>query len=117
DVDKLREATRIAKEQRPDLPSGGSLHYDAAAITSVGTAKAPNSPAAGRATLFLFADLHTGNTTCRAVPRSATVVSIGPMLQGLQKRVNDLSRGALVDDIVFTVALTAVQAAQAAGEI
>ena len=85
--------------------------------SSVAKAKAPNSPVAGRATVFIFPDLNTGNTTYKAVQRSANVVSIGPMLQGLQKPVNDLSRGALVDDIVFTVALTAVQAAQAAGEI
>jgi len=117
DVDKVREATRIAKEKRPDLLIDGPLQYDAAAITSVAKAKAPNSPVAGRATVFIFPDLNTGNTTYKAVQRSANVVSIGPMLQGLQKPVNDLSRGALVDDIVFTVALTAVQAAQAAGEI
>ena len=117
DVDKVREATRIAKEKRPDLLIDGPLQYDAAAITSVAKAKAPDSPVAGRATVFIFPDLNTGNTTYKAVQRSANVVSIGPMLQGLQKPVNDLSRGALVDDIVFTVALTAVQAAQAAGEI
>jgi len=113
DVDKVREATRIAREKRPDLLIDGPLQYDAAAINSVARAKAPNSPVAGRATVFVFPDLNTGNTTYKAVQRSANVISIGPMLQGLRKPVNDLSRGALVDDIVFTVALTAVQATQA----
>lgn len=115
DVDKVREATRIAREKRPDLAIDGPLQYDAAAIASVAKAKAPNSPVAGRATVFIFPDLNTGNTTYKAVQRSANVISIGPMLQGLRKPVNDLSRGALVDDIVFTIALTAVQATQAEG--
>lgn len=113
DVDKVREATRIAKERRPDLEIDGPLQYDAAAIESVGKSKAPDSPVAGKATVFIFPDLNTGNTTYKAVQRSANVVSIGPMLQGLRKPVNDLSRGALVEDIVFTIALTAVQAQQA----
>ena len=112
DVDKVREATRIAKEQRPDLIIDGPLQYDAAAIESVARSKAPNSPVAGKATVFIFPDLNTGNTTYKAVQRSANVISIGPMLQGLNKPVNDLSRGALVEDIVFTIALTAVQANQ-----
>lgn len=112
DVDKVREATRLAKEQRPDLIIDGPLQYDAAAIESVAKSKAPNSPVAGKATVFIFPDLNTGNTTYKAVQRSANVISIGPMLQGLNKPVNDLSRGALVEDIVFTIALTAVQAAQ-----
>lgn len=112
DVDKVREATRIAREKRPDLLIDGPLQYDAAAISSVARAKAPNSPVAGRATVFVFPDLNTGNTTYKAVQRSANVISIGPMLQGLRKPVNDLSRGALVEDIVFTIALTAVQATQ-----
>lgn len=113
EVDKVREATRIARERRPDLSIDGPLQYDAAAIESVGRQKAPNSPVAGQATVFVFPDLNTGNTTYKAVQRSARVVSVGPMLQGLNKPVNDLSRGALVDDIVFTIALTAVQANQA----
>lgn len=113
DVDKVREATRIARERRPDLVIDGPLQYDAAAIADVGKSKAPDSPVAGKATVFIFPDLNTGNTTYKAVQRSANVVSIGPMLQGLKKPVNDLSRGALVDDIVFTIALTGVQAAQA----
>lgn len=113
DVEKVREATRIARERRPDLVIDGPLQYDAAAIADVGRSKAPDSLVAGKATVFIFPDLNTGNTTYKAVQRSANVVSIGPMLQGLRKPVNDLSRGALVDDIVFTIALTAVQAAQA----
>jgi len=112
DVDKVREATRLARERRPDLLIDGPLQYDAAAIESVGLSKAPNSQVAGRATVFVFPDLNTGNTTYKAVQRSANVVSIGPMLQGLRKPVNDLSRGALVEDIVFTIAITAVQAKQ-----
>ncbi|KPQ27940.1 MAG: phosphate acetyltransferase [Marinobacter excellens HL-55] len=112
DVDKVREATRIARERRPDLLIDGPLQYDAAAIESVGRAKAPDSKVAGKATVFVFPDLNTGNTTYKAVQRSANVVSVGPMLQGLRKPVNDLSRGALVEDIVFTIALTAVQARQ-----
>lgn len=113
DVDKVRKATDIARERRPDLVIDGPLQYDAAAIADVGRSKAPDSPVAGKATVFIFPDLNTGNTTYKAVQRSANVVSIGPMLQGLRKPVNDLSRGALVDDIVFTIALTGVQAAQA----
>ncbi|ARU56552.1 MAG: phosphate acetyltransferase [Pseudomonadales bacterium] len=112
DVDKVREATRIALEKRPDLIIDGPLQYDAAAIESVARQKAPNSRVAGKATVFVFPDLNTGNTTYKAVQRSANVISIGPMLQGLKKPVNDLSRGALVEDIVFTIALTAVQAIQ-----
>lgn len=110
DVDKVREATRLAKERRPDLAIDGPLQYDAASVLDVARSKAPNSPVAGRATVFVFPDLNTGNTTYKAVQRSANVVSIGPMLQGLNKPVNDLSRGALVEDIVYTIALTAIQA-------
>lgn len=111
EVEKVRMATRIAREKRPDLLLDGPLQYDAAAIESVGRQKAPNSPVAGRATVFIFPDLNTGNTTYKAVQRSADCISVGPMLQGLRKPVNDLSRGALVDDIVYTIALTAIQAA------
>ena len=110
DVDKVAEATRIVREREPDLPVDGPLQYDAAAIASVGQAKRPGSPVAGRASVFVFPDLDTGNTTYKAVQRSARVVSIGPMLQGLAKPVNDLSRGALVEDIIYTIALTAIQA-------
>ncbi|MDZ5358902.1 phosphate acyltransferase, partial [Salmonella enterica subsp. enterica serovar Meleagridis] len=90
----------------------GPLQYDAAVMADVAKSKAPNSPVAGRATVFIFPDLNTGNTTYKAVQRSADLISIGPMLQGMRKPVNDLSRGALVDDIVYTIALTAIQASQ-----
>jgi phosphate acetyltransferase len=110
DVDKVVEATRIVRQREPGLAVDGPLQYDAAAIASVGQAKRPGSPVAGQATVFVFPDLDSGNTTYKAVQRSAQVVSIGPMLQGLAKPVNDLSRGALVDDIIYTVALTAIQA-------
>ena len=110
DVEKVREATRIAKVARPNFLIDGPLQYDAASVASVARSKAPNSPVAGRATVFVFPDLNTGNTTYKAVQRSANVVSVGPMLQGLNRPVNDLSRGALVDDIVYTIALTAIQA-------
>jgi len=112
DVEKVREATRLAQEKRPDLMIDGPLQYDAAVMADVAKSKAPNSPVAGRATVFIFPDLNTGNTTYKAVQRSADLISIGPMLQGMRKPVNDLSRGALVDDIVYTIALTAIQSAQ-----
>ncbi|WP_237152783.1 phosphate acetyltransferase [Oryzibacter oryziterrae] len=111
DVDKVREATRLVRERRPDILVDGPIQYDAASVESVGQQKAPGSPVAGHANVFVFPDLNTGNTTYKAVQRSANVVSVGPMLQGLRKPVNDLSRGALVDDIVYTIALTAIQAA------
>ncbi|MDR2732792.1 MAG: phosphate acetyltransferase [Fibromonadaceae bacterium] len=110
DVDKVKEATQKVKELRPDIEIDGPMQYDAAIMESVARTKAPNSHIAGRATVFVFPDLNTGNTTYKAVQRSANTVSIGPMLQGLAKPVNDLSRGALVDDIVYTIAITAVQA-------
>ncbi|MCT2386610.1 phosphate acetyltransferase [Erwinia pyrifoliae] len=113
DVEKVREATRIAQEKRPDLVIDGPLQYDAAIMADVAKSKAPDSPVAGRATVFIFPDLNTGNTTYKAVQRSADLISIGPMLQGMRKPVNDLSRGALVDDIVYTIALTAIQSKQA----
>ena len=112
EVEKVAKATEIAKQRRPDLLIDGPLQYDAASVESVGRSKAPDSKVAGRANVFIFPDLNTGNTTYKAVQRSANVVSVGPMLQGLNKPVNDLSRGALVDDIVFTIALTAIQSAQ-----
>lgn len=112
DVDKVREATAIAQNRRPDLLIDGPLQYDAAIMEKVAKQKAPNSKVAGKATVFIFPDLNTGNTTYKAVQRSADVVSIGPMLQGIRKPVNDLSRGALVDDIVYTIAITAIQAGQ-----
>jgi phosphate acetyltransferase len=110
DVEKVRDATRLVHERRPNLVVDGPIQYDAASVESVGQQKAPSSPLAGHANVFVFPDLNTGNTTYKAVQRSAGVVSVGPMLQGLRKPVNDLSRGALVDDIVYTIALTAIQA-------
>ncbi len=112
DVDKVRAATLKVMECRPDLLIDGPIQYDAASVESVGKQKAPGSPVAGHANVFVFPDLNTGNTTYKAVQRSANVVSVGPMLQGLRKPVNDLSRGALVDDIVYTIALTAIQVGQ-----
>lgn len=113
DVAKVKRATDLARAARPDLAIDGPLQYDAAVMPEVGRAKAPTSPVAGRATVLIFPDLNTGNVAYKAVQRSANVVSIGPMLQGLAKPVNDLSRGCLVEDIVFTITLTAIQAEQA----
>ena len=110
DVEKVIQATQIVRERAPELKVDGPLQYDAASVMSVGKQKAPDSPVAGQANVFIFPDLNTGNTTYKAVQRSANVVSVGPMLQGLNKPVNDLSRGALVDDIIYTIALTAIQA-------
>ncbi len=110
DVEKVREATRLARLMRPELAIDGPLQYDAAAIADVAATKAPSSSVAGRATVFIFPDLNTGNTTYKAVQRSANVISIGPVLQGLKRPVNDLSRGALVEDIIYTIAITAIQA-------
>jgi phosphate acetyltransferase len=110
DVDKVREATQIARARRPDLKIEGPIQYDAAIDASVARTKMPNSEVAGRATVFIFPDLNTGNNTYKAVQRSANAVAVGPVLQGLNKPVNDLSRGALVADIVNTVAITAIQA-------
>ena len=111
DVELVKQATALAKAKRPDLAIDGPLQYDAATQADVAKSKAPKSAVAGKATVLIFPDLNTGNVTYKAVQRSANVVSIGPMLQGMAKPVNDLSRGALVDDIVFTIALTAIQAA------
>ena len=112
DVEKVREATSKVKELRPDILVDGPLQYDAASTMDVAKSKAPESPVAGQATVLVFPDLNTGNTTYKAVQRTANVVCVGPMLQGLRRPVNDLSRGALVDDIVFTIALTSIQAEQ-----
>jgi phosphate acetyltransferase len=112
DVEKVKKATELAKQLRPDLALDGPLQYDAAVMPDVARQKAPHSQVAGRATVLVFPDLNTGNVTYKAVQRSANVVSIGPMLQGMAKPVNDLSRGCLVEDIVFTIALTAIQATQ-----
>ena len=110
DVDKVREATRIAKELRPDLKIEGPIQYDAAVDAGVAKTKLPESQVAGKATVFIFPDLNTGNNLYKAVQRSANAVAIGPVLQGLNKPVNDLSRGCTVPDIVNTVAITAIQA-------
>jgi len=110
EVEKVREATQLARETRRDLLIDGPLQYDAAANEQVARQLAPDSAVAGRANVFVFPDLNTGNTTYKAVQRSADCVSLGPMLQGLRKPVNDLPRGAQVDDIVYTIALTAIQA-------
>ncbi len=110
DVDKVRAATELVQARRPDLPVEGPLQYDAAVDAAVAAAKLPGSEVAGRATVFVFPDLNTGNNTYKAVQRTAGAVAIGPVLQGLRKPVNDLSRGATVRDIVNTVAITAAQA-------
>jgi phosphate acetyltransferase len=113
DVDKVRAGTAFVRERRPDLLVEGPIQYDAAADPTVARTKMPDSPVAGRATVFIFPDLNTGNNTYKAVQRSAGAVAIGPVLQGLRKPINDLSRGALVSDIVNTVAITAIQAGTA----
>ncbi|OBB50304.1 phosphate acetyltransferase [Mycolicibacterium fortuitum] len=110
DVDKVRAATELVRQREPDLLVEGPIQYDAAVEPSVAATKMPDSPVAGRATVLIFPDLNTGNNTYKAVQRSAGAIAIGPVLQGLNKPVNDLSRGALVEDIVNTVAITAIQA-------
>jgi phosphate acetyltransferase len=110
DVDKVRTATELVQAREPDLLVEGPIQYDAAVEPSVAKTKMPDSEVAGRATVLIFPDLNTGNNTYKAVQRSAGAIAIGPVLQGLNKPVNDLSRGALVEDIVNTVAITAIQA-------
>lgn len=110
DVDRVREATEIVKRLRPDLKIEGPIQYDAAVDMSVGKSKLPNSEVAGQATVLIFPDLNTGNNTYKAVQRETGALAIGPMLQGLNKPVNDLSRGCTVDDIFNTVIITAIQA-------
>ncbi|MFJ6948749.1 phosphate acetyltransferase [Streptomyces wuyuanensis] len=109
DVDKVREATKLVRERHPELRIEGPIQYDAAVEPSVAATKLPESEVAGQATVLIFPDLNTGNNTYKAVQRSAGAVAVGPVLQGLRKPVNDLSRGALVSDIVNTVAITAIQ--------
>jgi len=109
DVDKVREATRILMEKRPDLLVAGPIQYDAAVDIEVARTKMPDNKVAGQASVFIFPDLNTGNTAYKAVQRSADVIAIGPILQGLAKPINDLSRGCSVADIVSTVAITAIQ--------
>ena len=106
----MRAATALVAERAPHLLLEGPIQYDAAVDPEVARTKLPNSAVAGRATVFIFPDLNTGNNTYKAVQRSANAVAIGPVLQGLRKPVNDLSRGALISDIVNTVAITAIQA-------
>jgi phosphate acetyltransferase len=110
DVDKVREATEIVKQKRPDLKIEGPIQYDAAVDKTVGQSKLPDSEVAGDATVLIFPDLNTGNNTYKAVQRETGAMAIGPMLQGLNKPVNDLSRGCTIDDIFNTVVLTAIQA-------
>jgi phosphate acetyltransferase len=112
DVDKVKEATQIVKERDKNLLIEGPIQYDAAVNKSVASKKLPNSKVAGEASVFIFPDLNTGNNTYKAVQRSSDAVAIGPILQGLNKPVNDLSRGCLVADIVNTIAITAIQAGQ-----
>jgi phosphate acetyltransferase len=110
EVEKVREATRLVRERAPELLVEGPIQYDAASDAAVGASKMPGSAVAGQATVFIFPDLNTGNNTYKAVQRSSGAVAIGPMLQGLNKPINDLSRGALVKDIVNTIAITVIQA-------
>ncbi|AYF31857.1 phosphate acetyltransferase [Micromonospora tulbaghiae] len=116
DVEKVAAATKLVRERRPDLLVEGPIQYDAAIDPQVAATKLPDSPVAGRATVFIFPDLNTGNNTYKAVQRSAGAVAVGPVMQGLNRPVNDLSRGAGVPDIVNTVAITAIQAAAEASE-
>jgi phosphate acetyltransferase len=109
-VDKVRQATAMVRKARPDLKIEGPIQYDAAVDAEVAQAKMPDSEVAGRATVFIFPDLNTGNNLYKAVQRSAGAVAIGPVLQGLRKPVNDLSRGCTITDIVNTVAVTAIMA-------
>src|SRR5690606_12930366 len=110
DVDRVRQATEIVKKLRPDLKIEGPIQYDAAVDLSVGKSKLPDSEVAGQASVLIFPDLNTGNNTYKAVQRETGALAIGPMLQGLNKPVNDLSRGCTVDDVFNTVVLTAIQA-------
>ncbi|MEV5017168.1 phosphate acetyltransferase [Streptomyces sp. NPDC053780] len=116
DVDKVRAATELVRARRPDLRIEGPIQYDAAVEPSVAATKLPDSEVAGQASVLIFPDLNTGNNTYKAVQRSAGAIAVGPVLQGLRKPVNDLSRGALVQDIVNTVAITAIQAQQSPTE-
>jgi len=117
DVDKVREATEIVKKKRPELKIEGPIQYDAAVDMSVGKKKMPDSQVAGQASVLIFPDLNTGNNTYKAVQRETGAIAIGPMLQGLNKPVNDLSRGCTVDDIFNTVVITAIQAQMELAEV
>ena len=116
DVTAVKDATEIVRERRPDIAVDGPLQYDAAIEPTVAEKKMPDSDVAGRATVFIFPDLETGNISYKAVQRSSGAVAIGPVLQGLRKPVNDLSRGCLVPDIVNTVVITAIQAQQTSAD-
>jgi phosphate acetyltransferase len=109
-VDDVRAATELVRDLAPDLAVDGPIQYDAAVDASIGASKLPGSSVAGQATVFVFPDLNTGNNTYKAVQQSAGAVAVGPILQGLNRAVNDLSRGCTVEDIVNTVAITAIQA-------
>ena len=109
-LEKVRKATQLARERRPDLKLVGPIQYDAAVDMSVAAKKMPGSEVAGQASVFIFPDLNTGNNTYKAVQRETGAIAIGPVLQGLNKPVNDLSRGCTVEDIINTVAITAIQA-------
>ena len=115
-VDNVRRATALVRERRPELKVEGPIQYDAAVDASVATLKLPGSEVAGQATVFIFPDLDTGNVAYKAVQRSAGAIAIGPVLQGLRKPINDLSRGCTVVDIVNTVAITAIQAQDGASD-
>jgi phosphate acetyltransferase len=112
EVEKVRRATLLIRERRPDLQVEGPIQYDAAVDPEIGKQKMPNSSVAGQASVLIFPDLNTGNNTYKAVQRETGALAIGPMLQGLNKPVNDLSRGCTVDDIFNTVVITAIQAQQ-----
>jgi phosphate acetyltransferase len=112
EVEKVRRATQIARDRRPDLLLEGPIQYDAAVDAAVGSQKMQGSLVAGQATVLIFPDLNTGNNTYKAVQRETGAIAIGPVLQGLKKPVNDLSRGCTVEDIINTVAITAIQAQQ-----
>ncbi len=109
-VEKVREATALVRSSCPDIPVEGPIQYDAAIDANVAKSKLPDSEVAGKATVFIFPDLNTGNNTYKAVQRSSGAIAIGPVLQGLKKPINDLSRGCSVEDIINTVAITAIQA-------
>ena len=109
EVEKVRKATEIVKSLRPDILVEGPIQYDAAVDPIVGKSKLPNSPVAGQANVLIFPDLNTGNNTYKAVQRETGALAVGPMLQGLNKPINDLSRGATIEDIYNTVIITAIQ--------
>jgi phosphate acetyltransferase len=109
EVEKVRSATAIVKQRRPDILVEGPIQYDAAVDPAVGRSKMPGSEVAGQANVLIFPDLNTGNNTYKAVQRETGALAVGPMLQGLNKPINDLSRGATIDDIYNTVVITAIQ--------